>query len=263
MRRTRYPTAVDPKRVGRYSKVAGAGGGYVWDEVLEYRVWCHPERGAPDVEGGNDYFLAFATYARALAFSRRTPGAEEPLALVRQEEYIDEPQPGKFRHVRKVRVTEWPVEFLGRPKRTGSTIPDFLSPNAPGNRLDILRGIARRAPGKMKAYANFDEYLEAQSPKNQIIIRALRSFVKRIAPKLSEAVKWGNGCWIGGKGPVAYVYSDKEYVQFGFFHGASLKDAEGLLEGKGQYVRHIKVRSRSAIDEAAFAALLRQAARSG
>jgi len=116
--------------------------------------------------------------------------------------------------------------------------------------------------GKMKAYANFDEYLKAQSPKNQTIIRALRSFVKHLEPKLSEAVKWGNGCWIGSKGPVAYVYSDTEYVQFGFFNGSSLKDPKGLLEGKGQYVRHIKVRNRSAIDEPAFAALLRQAAHS-
>ena len=114
--------------------------------------------------------------------------------------------------------------------------------------------------GKMKAYASFDAYLKAQSPKNQTIIRALRRFVKRTQPELSEAVKWGNGCWIGSDGPVAYVYSDPEYVQFGFFHGASLKDPKGLLEGKGQYVRHIKVRKRSAIDEPAFTALLRQAA---
>ena len=69
--------------------------------------------------------------------------------------------------------------------------------------------------GKMQAYADFDEYLAAQTPKNQVIIRALRRFVKLIEPKLSEAVKWGNGCWIGSKGPVAYVYSDTEYVQFG------------------------------------------------
>jgi hypothetical protein len=116
--------------------------------------------------------------------------------------------------------------------------------------------------GKMKAYANFDEYLEAQSPENQEIIRALRKFVKRIEPKLSEAVKWGNGCWIGKSGPVAYVYSDTGHVQFGFFNGSSLRDPKGMLEGKGQYVRHIKVRNRSAIDERAFAALLRQAVRS-
>src|SRR5687768_11950658 len=116
--------------------------------------------------------------------------------------------------------------------------------------------------GKMRAYASFDDYLEDQRPTNRVIIGALRRFVKRIEPKLSEAVKWGNGCWIGSKGPVAYVYSDTAYVQFGFFNGSSLKDPKGLLEGKGQYVRHIKVRNRSAIDEPAFAALLRQAAHS-
>ena len=33
-----------------------------------------------------------------------------------------------------------------------------------------------------------------------------------------------------------------------------------INERKGQYVRHIKVRKRSAIDRPAFAALLRQAA---
>ncbi len=113
--------------------------------------------------------------------------------------------------------------------------------------------------GKMKAYASFDAYLEDQNPKNQAIIRALRRFVKQAEPELSEAVKWGNGCWIGGSGPVAYVYSAPDYVQFGFLYGTSLKDPEGLLEGNRQYVRHIKVFDLSEIDETAFAALLRQA----
>jgi len=113
---------------------------------------------------------------------------------------------------------------------------------------------------KMKTYASFDEYLKDQSPKNQAIIRALRRFVKRVQPGLDEAVKWGNGCWLGRDGPVAYVYSATGYVQFGFFRGSSLKDPKGLLEGSGRYVRHTKVRTSSGIDERAFAALLRQAA---
>jgi hypothetical protein len=116
---------------------------------------------------------------------------------------------------------------------------------------------------KMKAHASFDTYLAAQSARNQAVIRALRRFVKRVAPRLSETVKWGNGCWVSNKGPVAYVYSDTGYVQFGFFRGSSLKDPKALLEGKGQYVRHIKVRAPSDIDGQAFAALLRQAARPG
>ena len=136
------PAVLDPEKVGSYPASAKAGGGYVWDAVLEYRVWCHPERGAKDLDSGNDYYYAFANHAEARDFARQTPGAEDPLALVLQREFIDEPEPGQHRHVRAERVTEWPVAFLRRPRRTDRTIPDFLAPDAPSNRLAILRGEA-------------------------------------------------------------------------------------------------------------------------
>jgi putative acetyltransferase len=139
---SQYPQAIDPSRVGSYPASAHAGGGFVSDAVLEYRVWCHPEQGAPDEADGNDYFFAFATYPDALAFSEHTKGAEEPIALILQEEYIDEPEPGTYVHMKERRVTEWPVEFLSRPRRTRNTIPDFLAPDAPSNHLDILRGLS-------------------------------------------------------------------------------------------------------------------------
>jgi hypothetical protein len=113
---------------------------------------------------------------------------------------------------------------------------------------------------KMKAYASFDQYLAGQAPRNQDVIRALRTFVKRVAPQLQESVKWGNGCWVQGKVPVAYVYSAPDHVQFGFFGGSALKDPSGLLKGEGKFVRHIKVRKRSDIDAKEFGTLLRQAA---
>jgi hypothetical protein len=141
---TRFPRAIDPARVGKYPASCFAAGGFVWDAVLEYRVWCHPERGAPDKEDGSDYYYAFASYPEALRFSQKSPGAEEPLALVLQKEHINEPTPGQYIHVTEPRITEWPVEFLSRPRRTRTTIPDFLSPNAPRNRLAILRGLAKR-----------------------------------------------------------------------------------------------------------------------
>ena len=111
----------------------------------------------------------------------------------------------------------------------------------------------------MKHYATFDDYLEAQTPPNQATIRALRRFVKAVAPTLTEAVMWSNGCWVVGTEPIAYVYSDDGFVRFGFVMGASLKDPRGLLEGKGRSVRHIKVRAPANIDRPAFTALLKQA----
>lgn len=137
-----YPDAVDSALVGTYPALVKAGSGYVWDAVLEYRVWCHPEPDASDPADGSDYYYAFDTYQEALAFSQGTDGAEEPLALILQEEYISEPEPGEYVHVRERRITEWSVEFLSRPRRTPDTIPDFMAPGAPENRLDIIRGLA-------------------------------------------------------------------------------------------------------------------------
>lgn len=114
---------------------------------------------------------------------------------------------------------------------------------------------------KMKTYATFDEFLADQTTRNQKLIRVLRKFVKRVSPRLEESVKWGQGCWLKGNTPIAYVHCEDDYVQFGFFGGSVLKDPKGLLNGKGKFVRHIKVVTRTDIDEAAFAALLKQAAR--
>ena len=120
---------------------------------------------------------------------------------------------------------------------------------------------AMPAPKKMKAYASFDLYLADQPPKNRAVISALRAFVARVTPNLVESVKWGNGCWVDGKVPVAYVYSAEDHVHFGFVHGSALADPKRLLQGEGAYVRHVKVRKVADIDERALSPLLKQAAR--
>ncbi len=127
---TPYPDAIDPSLVGEYPALAKSGAGYFFDEVLEYRVWCHPERGAPDEFDGEDYYYAFATYAEALAFSADCPGTETPLALVRQREWIDEPQPGQFIHERGERITEWQPAWLADGPRQPGDIEAFIAGRA-------------------------------------------------------------------------------------------------------------------------------------
>jgi len=138
---------VNPKLVGTYSGHTKSGAGYFYDEVLEYRVWLHPERGAPKLAGESDYFAAFARYESALAFSKSQEGAEAPIALVRQRESIDEPERGTFEWVRTERITEWQVAWLEGSRRSPESIPDFLTSrenrkrNSPGGRLG---GLTRR-----------------------------------------------------------------------------------------------------------------------
>lgn len=121
-----YPDAIDQDMVGEYPAATKSGGGYFFDHILEYRVWCHPERGAEDFHEGNDYYYPFATYREAAEFSAATKGAELPLVLVRQLEWVNEPEPGVFEHKKGERVTEWKPEWLSRGARKPGAIEAFL-----------------------------------------------------------------------------------------------------------------------------------------
>jgi hypothetical protein len=121
-----YPVAVDPARVGDYPTDTKAGAGYFYDDVLEYRVWMHPENGSPALNGTKDYVAAFAQYEAADAFSKKTKGAEPAIVLVLQREWIDEPEPGKYIPRKGERITEWQVQWLKEDKRGPTSISDFM-----------------------------------------------------------------------------------------------------------------------------------------
>jgi hypothetical protein len=118
--RWKTPRASDPNRVGQFPEFTFSGGGYFFDEVLEYRVWVH------DSDGGDDSCFSFASYDDALAFANREAGAEEPLVLILQNEWLDEPTPGQFIHKSGERLTEWRVEWLEGSRRTRHSIDRFL-----------------------------------------------------------------------------------------------------------------------------------------
>ncbi len=124
---SQYPPAIDPSKVGSYPALTKSGAGYFYDDVLEYRVWMHPKG------GGDDYYRAFASYEPALQFSRTTSGAEEPLVLVRQKKWVNEPEPGKFETRSDERITEWQTAWLSQnTKRSEERIERFLKEKAGG-----------------------------------------------------------------------------------------------------------------------------------
>lgn len=114
---------------------------------------------------------------------------------------------------------------------------------------------------RMKRYATFGQYLAAQKTPNRAIIGALRGLMRRSAPGLEETVKWGNGIWVAGKRPVSFVYCREAYVEFGFFNATALDDPQGLLEGKGRFVRHIKMHAPDDVKRSGVKRLLLQAVR--
>ena len=48
----------------------------------------------------------------------------------------------------------------------------------------------------------------------------------------------------------AYVNAFTVHVNVGFFRGAELEDPEGLLEGTGRFMRHVKMKPGREVDQA-------------
>jgi hypothetical protein len=97
-------------------------------------------------------------------------------------------------------------------------------------------------------HGTFDEALSGSSSQVEAIARQLRASIIEIYPDVVE-VPWPNQKIIGyGVGPkkmsehFCYIAAQREYVNLGFYYGAVLPDPEGLLEGTGKNLRHIKVR---------------------
>jgi putative acetyltransferase len=121
-----YPKPKDEDMVEEYPATVKAGGGFFYDEVLEYRVWCYPHEGAKDKFDGDDYYFAFASFEVALEFSKSEAGAQEPLVLIRQFEWINEVEPGKYIHEKGERIAEWPAQYLEGRKRQVDSIERFF-----------------------------------------------------------------------------------------------------------------------------------------
>src|SRR5215813_12918239 len=59
-----------------------------------------------------------------------------------------------------------------------------------------------------------------------------------------------------GDAAFGYVNAFRDHVNVGFFRGAELPDANGLLEGTGKFMRHVKLRPDQKIDEEALRKLV-------
>lgn len=115
-------------------------------------------------------------------------------------------------------------------------------------------------------FGTFDELLaDTEAPMRPVAIR-LREVIQAVDPDAVEVVRLGDRAATYGLGPrkmregYCYVLPYRGWVNLGFFQGLELADPEGLLEGSGARMRHVKVRTTEAADQPAIRALI-QAAR--
>ena len=97
-------------------------------------------------------------------------------------------------------------------------------------------------------HGTFEEAISRSSSRMAELARLLRELILEVDPNVVE-VPWPHQQIIGyGVGPkkmtehYCYIAPQKEYANLGFYYGAVLPDPEGLLEGTGKNLRHVKVR---------------------
>jgi len=101
----------------------------------------------------------------------------------------------------------------------------------------------------MTEKAEFNDLLQDVQQELQPICIALRAMVTELHPDHVELVWPRQRIASFGVGPkkmtehYVYIAPQTKHVNLGLYHGVAVPDPEGLLEGTGKQLRHVKIRT--------------------
>ncbi len=109
-----------------------------------------------------------------------------------------------------------------------------------------------------------EQFLLTYPDDVQELVHKARELVKEIVPDVREQVYeayktigYGSGTKIDAM--FCYIAPLKDRINLGFYRGVVLPDANGLLEGTGKLLRHVKVRSMGELEQPALRQLITDA----
>jgi hypothetical protein len=108
------------------------------------------------------------------------------------------------------------------------------------------------------AARTIEEYIEGLGDWRGEIVGAIDRLVRKAAPEADASIKWAQPVYEQG-GPFAYVKAFGSSVNLGFWRGTELTDPDGRLEGTGDRMRHVKLRSPDDVDAKRFSAWVEEA----
>ncbi len=108
--------------------------------------------------------------------------------------------------------------------------------------------------------ATVDDYLAGCPSEWQAVLGQLRKIIRQAAPRADEMLNWGKP-WYWQQGMLCYFSAGKSHVTLGFRRATELRDPQGLFEGTGKSMRHVKIRGPADIRPRQFAAWVRESVR--
>jgi hypothetical protein len=107
---------------------------------------------------------------------------------------------------------------------------------------------------------NVDDYIKKQKSPQKEICQRLRAIILTTYPEINEEMKVGVPCYGCTKEESCgkfYIAALKDHVNLGFSLQGLTKQQQGLFEGSGKTMKHIKVFSMQGIDEEKIIRLLK------
>ena len=101
-------------------------------------------------------------------------------------------------------------------------------------------------------------FINQQPPPLRHVLSALRVIILQAGPYVEETIKYGVPFY-SYYGRLCFLTLGDSLVKLGFCQGAFLANKQGLLGGDGKEVRHVRIQSLKAINQAALAILLQEA----
>lgn len=114
-------------------------------------------------------------------------------------------------------------------------------------------------PSSVKRDPAIDSWMKVHSSDLGVIAHYWFDVMRNCGTDVRETMHDGAPTACVGEAAFAYVNVFTAHVNIGFFLGAELADPEGLLEGNGKFMRHVKLRPDRELAPSALRELIEQA----
>lgn len=113
-----------------------------------------------------------------------------------------------------------------------------------------------RFPASVPRDPAVEAWLDARSGDLGTVARRWFEAIRARGDDVRELLHDGHPTGCVGDAAFAYVNAFTAHVNVGFFRGAEIADPEGLLEGAGRFMRHVKLGMGRDIEPAALMRLI-------
>ena len=116
-----------------------------------------------------------------------------------------------------------------------------------------------RFPSSIKRDPAIEAWMREHSGELGALAQRWFEVMRECGNDVRELLHDGHPTACVGDAAFGYVNAFTAHVNVGFFHGADIADPEGLLEGTGKFMRHVKLRPEHDVDGTALVKLIETA----